>query len=227
MGASRSRGHVTGGKPRQALKRPFLAALRYRYLPPCSTAGRPCTGRAPVLLWSATPCWLWFAGCGLQRLSSCCKTSTTVWGYGTHIRIFLCVSVCVVSLISALPRRRVHAVHASRIGHHVRVTCCAYIISVEVVLTPACIALMIGASARGSRLNSTCTPQEHQCLYYLETSTPRLPLGVHKTRSRSAQVHARTDHSTKPPAVLADEPSCSCVFRYSPCVDNTEDNRTS
>ena len=158
MGASRSRGHVTGGKPRQALKRPFLAALRYRYLPPCSTAGRPCTGRAPVLLWSATPCWLWLAGCGLQRLSSCCKTSTTVCGYGTHIRIFLCVSVCVVSLLSALPRRRVHAVHASRIGHHVRVTCCAYIISVEVVITPACIALMIGASARGSRLNSACTP---------------------------------------------------------------------
>ena len=112
MGASRSRGHVTGGKPRQALKRPFLAALRYRYLPPCSTAGRPCTGRAPVLLWSATPCWLWLAGCGLQRLSSCCKTSTTVCGHGTHIRIFLCVSVCVVSLLSALPRRRVHAVHA-------------------------------------------------------------------------------------------------------------------
>ena len=158
MGASRSRGHVTGGKPRQALKRPFLAALRYRYLPPCSTAGRPCTGRAPVLLWSATPCWLWLAGCGLQRLSSCCKTSTTVCGHGTHIRIFLCVSVCVVSLLSALPRRRVHAVHASRIGHHVRVTCCAYIISVEVVITPACIALMIGASARGSRLNSACTP---------------------------------------------------------------------
>jgi len=158
MGASRSRGHVTGGKPRQALKRPFLAALRYRYLPPCSTAGRPCTGRAPVLLWSATPCWLWPAGCGLQRLSSCCKTSTTVCGHGTHIRIFLCVSVCVVSLLSALPRRRVHAVHASRIGHHVRVTCCAYIISVEVVITPACIALMIGASARGSRLNSACTP---------------------------------------------------------------------
>ena len=98
MGASRSRGHATGGKPRQALKRPFLAALRYRYLPPCSTAGRPCTGRAPVLLWSATPCWLWLAGCGLQRLSSCCKTSTTVCGHGTHIRIFLCVSVCVVSL---------------------------------------------------------------------------------------------------------------------------------
>ena len=112
-------------------------------------------------------------------------------------------------------------------GIYVRVTCCAYIISVEVVVTPACIALMIGASARGSRLNSTCTPQEHQCLYYLETSTPRLPLGVHKTRSRSAQVHARTDHCTKPPAVLADEPSCSCGFRYSPCVDNTEDNRTS
>ena len=58
LGASRSRGHVTGGKPRQALKRPFLAALRYRYLQPCSTAGRPCTGREPVLLWSATPCWL-------------------------------------------------------------------------------------------------------------------------------------------------------------------------
>ena len=56
---------------------------------------------------------------------------------------------------------------------------------------------------------------------------PRLPLGVHKTRSRSAQVHARTDHCTKPPAVLADEPSCSFAFRYSPCVDNTEDNRTS
>ena len=110
---------------------------------------------------------------------------------------------------------------------HVRVTCCAYIISVEVVITPACIALMIGASTRGSRLNSTCTPQEHQCLYYLQTSTPRLPLGIHKTRSRSAKVHARTDHCTKPPAVLADEPSCSCGFRYSPCVDNTEDNRTS
>ena len=148
-------------------------------------------------------------------------------GHGTHIRIFLCVSVCVVSLLSALPRRRVHAVHASRIGHHVRVTCCAYIISVEVVKTPACIALMIGASTRGSRLNSTSTPQELQCLYYLETSTPRLPLGVHKTRSRSAKVHARTDHCTKPPAVLAVEPSCSCAFRYSPCVDNTEDNRTS
>ena len=102
--------------------------------------------------------WLWLAGCGLQRLSSCCKTSTTVCGYGTHIRIILCVSVCVVSLLSALPRRRVHAVHASRIGHHVRVTRCAYIISVEVVITPACIALMIGASARGSRLNSACTP---------------------------------------------------------------------
>ena len=158
LGASRSRGHVTGGKPRQALKRPFLAALRYRYLPPCSTAGRPCTGRAPVLLWSATPCWLWLAGCGLQRLSSRCKTSTTVCGYGTHIRIFLCVSVCVVSLLSALPRRRVHAVHGSRIGHHVRVTCCAYIISVEVVITPACIVLMIGASARGSQLDSACTP---------------------------------------------------------------------
>ena len=99
MGASRSRGHVTGGEPRQALKRPFLAALRYRYLPPCSTAGRPCTGRAPVLLWSATPCWLWLAGCGLQRLS-CCNTSTTVCGHGTHTRIFLCVSVCVVSLYS-------------------------------------------------------------------------------------------------------------------------------
>ena len=98
-----------GGK---APLRPFLAALRYRYLPPCSTAGRPCTGRAPVLLWSATPCWLWLAGCGLQRLSSCCKTSTTVCGHGTHLRIFLCVSVCVVSLISALPRRHVHAVHA-------------------------------------------------------------------------------------------------------------------
>ena len=39
-----------------------------------------------------------------------------------------------------------------------RVTCCAYIISVEVVITPACIALMIGASARGSQLNSACTP---------------------------------------------------------------------
>ena len=99
LGASRSRGHFTGGKPRQALKRPFLAALRYRYLPPCSTAGRPCTGRAPVLLWSATPCWLWLAGCGLQRLS-CCNTSTTVCGHGTHTRIFLCVSVCVVSLYS-------------------------------------------------------------------------------------------------------------------------------
>ena len=139
-------------------------------------------------------------------------------GYGTHIRIILCVSVCVVSLLSALPRRRVHEVHASRIGHHVRVTSCAYIISVEVVIAPACIALMIGASARGSRLNSTCTPQEHQCLnitvtvlilplplplplqsYYLETSTPRLPRGVHKTRSRSAQVHARTDHCTQAP----------------------------
>ena len=154
LGASRSRGHVTGGKPRQALKRPFLAALRYRYLPPCSTAGRPCTGRAPVLLWSATPCWLWLAGCGLQRLSSCCKTSTTVCGHGTHLRI----SVCFCLRCFALPRRRVHAVHASRIGHHVRVTCCAYIISVEVVITPACIALMIGASARGSRLNSACTP---------------------------------------------------------------------
>ena len=98
MGASRSRCHVTGGKARQALKRPFLAALCYRYLPPCSTAGRPFTGRAPVLLWSATPCWLRPAGCGLQRLSSCCKTSTTVCGHGTHLRIFLCVSVCVVSL---------------------------------------------------------------------------------------------------------------------------------
>ena len=159
LGAARSRGHGTGGKPRQALKRPFLAALRYRYLQPCSTAGRPCTGRAPVLLWSATPCWLWPAGCGLQRLSSCCKTSTTVCGHGTHNRIFLCVSACVVSLFSPLYRGAAYtqSMH-SRIGHHVRVTSCAYIISVEVVITPACIALMIGASARGSRLNSACTP---------------------------------------------------------------------
>ena len=91
--------------------------------PPCATATyhrarqpadhvlvghRYCCGRQhPVAAG-----WLWLAGCGLQRLSSCCKTSTTVCGHGTHIRIFLCVSVCVVSLLSDLPRRRVHAVHA-------------------------------------------------------------------------------------------------------------------
>ena len=100
---------------------PYATATYHRARQPADhvlVGHRYCCGRQhPVAAG-----WLWLAGCGLQRLSSCCKTSTTVCGHGTHIRIFLCVSVCVVSLLFALPRRRVHAVHASRIGHHVRVT---------------------------------------------------------------------------------------------------------
>ena len=90
-------------------KRPFLAALCYRYLPPCSTAGRPFTGRAPVLLWSATPCWLWPACCGLQRMSSCCKNEyhcVRARHAYSHISVCFCLRCFSSFRSTAAPRTR-------------------------------------------------------------------------------------------------------------------------